>query len=81
MYAFLIKVYPTGILTFFQDTDFEFADAVKQFDLVFTTLKAGRSLAASYNLQNDIQCELGLVRDRWYTMLTFSSFSLHSSTV
>jgi valyl-tRNA synthetase len=32
-----------------------FTDAVKQFDLVFSALKAGRSLAASYNLQSDIQ--------------------------
>jgi hypothetical protein len=34
-----------------------FEDADKQFDLVFSALKAGRSLAASYNLQADIQCE------------------------
>ncbi|KAF6762787.1 valine-tRNA ligase [Ephemerocybe angulata] len=37
------------------DKDFQFADAEKQFDLVFSTLKAGRSLAASYNLQSEIQ--------------------------
>ncbi|KAJ2915046.1 hypothetical protein MD484_g5379, partial [Candolleomyces efflorescens] len=47
--SIVVSSYPTN------DADFEFADAVKQFDLVFTTLKAGRSLAASYNLQNDIQ--------------------------
>ncbi|KAF8175785.1 tRNA synthetases class I-domain-containing protein [Pholiota molesta] len=37
------------------DSAFVFEDADKQFDLVFTTLKAARSLAASYNLQSDIQ--------------------------
>jgi valyl-tRNA synthetase len=43
-----------------QDSAFVFEDADKQFDLVFTTLKAARSLAASYNLQSDIQCEINL---------------------
>ncbi|KAF8966826.1 tRNA synthetases class I-domain-containing protein [Flammula alnicola] len=37
------------------DSAFVFEDADKQFDLVFTTLKAARSLAASYTLQSDIQ--------------------------
>ncbi|KAF5319390.1 hypothetical protein D9619_008866 [Psilocybe cf. subviscida] len=37
------------------DSAFVFEDASKQFDLVFTTLKAARSLAASYTLQSDIQ--------------------------
>ncbi|KAK2459849.1 hypothetical protein APHAL10511_008170 [Amanita phalloides] len=37
------------------DTAFVFGEADKQFDLVFTALKTGRSLAASYSLQNDIQ--------------------------
>ena len=30
--------------------------AEQQFDLVFSAIKTGRSLAASYNLQSDIQC-------------------------
>jgi len=30
------------------------------FDLVFSTLKTGRSLAASYTLQSDIQCTSSL---------------------
>jgi hypothetical protein len=38
-----------------QEKYFEFDDAEKQFDLVFSALRTGRSLAASYNLQNDIQ--------------------------
>lgn len=38
-----------------QDKDSVFADA-EEFDLVFSALKTGRSLAASYNLQTDIQC-------------------------
>ncbi|KIL58640.1 hypothetical protein M378DRAFT_188200 [Amanita muscaria Koide BX008] len=37
------------------DDAFVFDDADKQFDLIFTGIKAGRSLAASYSLQNDIQ--------------------------
>jgi hypothetical protein len=41
---------------FQQDNDFAFADAHKEFELVFSLLKTGRSLAASYNLQVDIQC-------------------------
>lgn len=40
------------------DKAFEFTEAEKQFDLVFSALKTGRSLAASYNLQSEIQCEL-----------------------
>lgn len=35
-----------------------FTEAEKDFDLVFSALKTGRSLAASYNLQTDIQCKL-----------------------
>ncbi|KAF9447078.1 hypothetical protein P691DRAFT_776381 [Macrolepiota fuliginosa MF-IS2] len=37
------------------DADFVFEEADKQFDLVFSTLRTGRSLAASYNLQSNIQ--------------------------
>ncbi|KDR72774.1 hypothetical protein GALMADRAFT_252030 [Galerina marginata CBS 339.88] len=37
------------------DPAFVFEDADRQFDLVFSTLKAARSLAASYTLQSDIQ--------------------------
>ncbi|KAK0206866.1 tRNA synthetases class I-domain-containing protein [Desarmillaria ectypa] len=37
------------------DKAFVFEDADREFDLVFAVLKAGRSLAASYNLQSDIQ--------------------------
>lgn len=33
-------------------------EADKQFDLVFAVLRAGRSLAASYSLQSNIQCKL-----------------------
>lgn len=40
-----------------QDKDFVFSDAEKEFDLVFSALKTGRSLAASYSLQTDIQCK------------------------
>jgi valyl-tRNA synthetase len=38
-----------------QDPDFVFNDADKDFDLLFNAIRAGRSLAASYNLQSDIQ--------------------------
>ena len=39
-----------------QDKDFVFEDAVNEFNLTFSAVKTGRSLAASYSLQNDIQC-------------------------
>lgn len=32
-----------------------FDEADKHFDLLFSGIRAGRSLAASYNLQSDIQ--------------------------
>lgn len=41
----------------FQDKDFVYSNADKEFDLVFAALKAWRSLIASYNLQTDIQCK------------------------
>ncbi|KDQ24550.1 hypothetical protein PLEOSDRAFT_1094347 [Pleurotus ostreatus PC15] len=37
------------------DAAFVFEEADKQFDLIFSALKTGRSLAASYNLQSEIQ--------------------------
>ena len=39
----------------FQDRALVFEDATKQFDLVFSAIKTGRSLAASYHLQGDLQ--------------------------
>ena len=57
-----VRTHPTAhacpLLIFFphQTPDFTFDEAEKQFDLVFSALKTGRSLAASYSLQNDIQC-------------------------
>ncbi|KAI5831094.1 hypothetical protein K523DRAFT_379399 [Schizophyllum commune Tattone D] len=48
---------PSIMLSKFPEScpDFTFDEAEKQFDLVFSALKTGRSLAASYSLQNDIQ--------------------------
>jgi len=40
-----------------QDTSFVFEEAEQRFDLVFSVLRTGRSLAAAYNLQSDIQRE------------------------
>ena len=40
-----------------QDKDLVFEDAVQDFNLVFSAVKTGRSLAASYSLQRDIQCK------------------------
>ncbi|KAI0031097.1 tRNA synthetases class I-domain-containing protein [Vararia minispora EC-137] len=40
-----------------------FEDAEKQFDLVFSAIRTGRSLAASYNLQSDIQLFLHVQSD------------------
>ncbi|KAG5652557.1 hypothetical protein H0H81_004566 [Sphagnurus paluster] len=45
------------------DAAFVFEDADKSFDLVFSALKTGRSLAASYNLQSDIQLFLHIQND------------------
>ena len=42
-----------------QEKEFAFEEADKQFDLLFNTIRAGRSLAASYNLQSDIQSRSG----------------------
>jgi valyl-tRNA synthetase len=47
--SIMISRYPTF------DTDFQSADAEDKFDLVFAALRTGRSLAASYNLQSNIQ--------------------------
>ncbi|KAL4071956.1 tRNA synthetases class I-domain-containing protein [Scleroderma yunnanense] len=47
--SIMIASYPT------QDTTFIFGEAERQFDLVFSVLRTGRSLAAAYNLQSDIQ--------------------------
>ncbi|KAL1719893.1 hypothetical protein EV715DRAFT_289754 [Schizophyllum commune] len=48
---------PSIMLSKFPESspDFTFDEAEKQFDLVFSALKTGRSLAASYSLQKDIQ--------------------------
>ena len=42
-------------LTYSQDQSFEFVQAEKQFGLVFDAIRTGRSLAAQYNLQSEIQ--------------------------
>ncbi|KAH8105479.1 tRNA synthetases class I-domain-containing protein [Cristinia sonorae] len=47
--SIMVASYPT-----FDDASV-FVEAEKNFDLVFSAIKAGRSLAASYNLQTDIQ--------------------------
>jgi hypothetical protein len=38
-----------------KEKNFVFEDADKSFDLLFSSIKTGRSLAASYSLQSDIQ--------------------------
>ncbi|TFY78367.1 hypothetical protein EWM64_g5645 [Hericium alpestre] len=45
------------------DKDFVFEDADKQFDLIFSAIRTGRSLAASYTLQSDIQIFLHVTND------------------
>ncbi|KAF9076843.1 tRNA synthetases class I-domain-containing protein [Rhodocollybia butyracea] len=47
--SIMVSSYPVN------DPAFSFKDADKQFDLVFAVLRAGRSLAASYSLQSNIQ--------------------------
>lgn len=51
-----------------------FEEADQQFDLVFSMLKTSRSLAVSYNLQNNIQCVWFSVFDSKKPMLTLGSF-------
>ncbi len=41
-----------------------FDEADKQFDLLFSGIRAGRSLAASYNLQSDVQSRCLNVRQK-----------------
>lgn len=48
----LPRLYPPS---FPQDIDFVFEEAEQRFDLVFSVIRTGRSLAAAYNLQSDIQ--------------------------
>jgi valyl-tRNA synthetase len=43
------------------DSAHVFEEAERDFELVFSTIKNGRSIAASYNLQNDIQREFFLL--------------------
>lgn len=47
--SIMVSRYPT------QNTCFIFDDAERQFELVLNVVRTGRSLAASYNLQSDIQ--------------------------
>ncbi|KIK77445.1 hypothetical protein PAXRUDRAFT_834980 [Paxillus rubicundulus Ve08.2h10] len=47
--SIMVSQYPT------HDNGFQSEDAEKEFDLVFAALRTGRSLAASYNLQSNIQ--------------------------
>lgn len=46
------------------DKDFVFEDAMREFALVFAAVKTGRSLAASYSLQNDIQLFIQVQSDQ-----------------
>jgi valyl-tRNA synthetase len=60
---------PLWAQVFCQDGDFVFEEATKRFDLVFSTLKTGRSLAASYTLQSDIQCTPLLSRRPFFILI------------
>ncbi|PCH34745.1 hypothetical protein WOLCODRAFT_79194 [Wolfiporia cocos MD-104 SS10] len=51
------------------NNSFVFEDAEKDFDLVFSVIKTGRSLAASYNLQNDIQLFIRVASDNEASLL------------
>ncbi|KAI0067514.1 hypothetical protein BV25DRAFT_1961213 [Artomyces pyxidatus] len=63
-----------------QEKEFIFEDAVQQFDLVFNAIRTSRSLAASYNLQSDIQTfihvqtdsEAALFKSQIPTMITLT---------
>jgi len=68
--SIMVSSYPVN------DPSFIFNDANKQFDLVFSTLKTGRSLAASYNLQSDIQFFIQVQSDQEAAL-----FSTQCSTI
>ncbi|KAI0290120.1 tRNA synthetases class I-domain-containing protein [Russula brevipes] len=55
--SIVVSRYPT------YDKEFVFEWADKTFDLLFSAIRAGRSLAASYNLQSDIQIFLHIQDD------------------
>ena len=40
-----------------QDKSFEFSQAERDFDLVFSAVKSARALAASYNIQQNLHGE------------------------
>ncbi|EMD35801.1 hypothetical protein CERSUDRAFT_84897 [Gelatoporia subvermispora B] len=46
------------------DSAFVFEEAEKDFDIVFSAIKTGRSLAAQYNLQHDMQLFIKVQDDR-----------------
>ncbi|ESK83669.1 valine-trna ligase [Moniliophthora roreri MCA 2997] len=62
------------------DSAFVFEEADKDFDLVFAVLKAGRSLAASYNLQNNIQFFLHTKDARESTLLESQTATIATLT-
>jgi len=62
--SIMVSSYPVN------DPSFTFEDAEKQFDLVLSTLKTGRSLAASYNLQSDIQFFIQIQSDQDAALFT-----------
>ncbi|EEB94125.1 hypothetical protein MPER_07113, partial [Moniliophthora perniciosa FA553] len=62
------------------DSAFVFEEADKDFDLVFAVLKAGRSLAASYNLQSNIQFFLHTKDARESTLLESQTATIATLT-
>ena len=45
------------VILFTQDTSFQFSQAERDFDLVFSSVKSARALAASYNIQQNLHGE------------------------
>ncbi|KAF9236793.1 tRNA synthetases class I-domain-containing protein [Melanogaster broomeanus] len=72
--SIMVSQYPT------HDNQFKSEDAEKEFGLIFAALRTGRSLAASYNLQTNIQLfihvqtneERGLFESQAPTMITLT---------
>ncbi|KAH9946584.1 tRNA synthetases class I-domain-containing protein [Amylocystis lapponica] len=61
--SIMVAAYPTA------DKSFVFEDAERDFDFVFSAIKTGRSLAASYNLQSDIQLFIRVQSDNEAALL------------
>ncbi|KAJ6611804.1 tRNA synthetases class I-domain-containing protein [Mycena sp. CBHHK59/15] len=72
--SIMVAAFPTA------NTELEFIKENQQFDLVLATLKAGRSLAAFYNLQKGIQLFLHIQSDEIESLLASQLATIQALT-